>query len=658
MSLSETAKERLEQLRKINIYSELSEADAEVFLNKMEEKHFSAGEIIVEAGDEGDTFYIILEGEFEAFLRHQELDFEKSLWRFGAGKYFGEIALLTGKQRAASIRALTDGRVLTLRREVLYEIIHKSPEVAIALCRGMASYIQQYREQEISIRFARIFDYPFQSEVVHLLPMSISSYFKALPLKRGDGQSLIVAMVDPTDAQARKFIREVLPNYSLEFIAVSEEDYYRYIEKYLGKDSSGFSSEKPVSLIYRTQHTTLHAESSNPSTLLLDTVFIRAISGGASDIHIEPWGQNFQIRFRIDGKMLPSNIPLSFELYEQIISRLKIMAEVDITNKRMPQDGSFHVQYGEREIEVRSSFLPCKGGIKGVFRILDPKTRRLDLHSLILSEPVALLSEELFLNPHGLVLVTGPTGSGKTTTLYSGLAKIWEKGERINIITVEDPIEYQMEFATQVQVNRAIGLDFAQILRNVLRQDPNVILVGEIRDIESASTAVEAALTGHLVLSSLHTHFAIDAIVRLRNLKIEPFLIADALQGIISQRLIPRICSRCSFRVEDEPTLRQKLQNLGILEASDTDVWYRGKGCDACRFEGEIGRAGIYEMIQVDDTFRESIEEGLTRHEMMKVLKPQNFISMTRYARFLLKEGIASPETLIRIFPRKVSLEW
>lgn len=650
--------DRLKQLRKINLFSELEEQEALSLLQKMEEKHFQKGEIVVEAGAEGDTFYIVLEGEFQAFLQNKEMEFEKELWRLGPGNYFGEIALLTGKKRAAHIRALSKGLVLTLNREVLFEMLHKSPKIAIALCRGMASYLQINREHEIAIKFARLFDYPFQKEVVAILPASISSYFKAIPVKKEEENILVIAMVDPTHQSARKFIREILPQYQLEFVAVLEQDYDRYIEKNLGNRFSVQVPEKTAQVLYRTQHTTLQIAPENQAAKLLDQLFIQAIYGGASDIHIEPWGREYKIRLRIDGNMIDSEIPITEEIYEQTISRLKIMSEVDITNKRTTQDGSFHLEYSEREIEIRSSFLPCKGGIKAVLRILDTKLRRLDLKSLILAEPVALLSEEIFLNPHGLILVTGPTGSGKTTTLYSGLSKIWEKDQHLNIVTVEDPIEYQMEFTTQVQVNRAIGLDFAQILRTVLRQDPDVILVGEIRDVESASTAIEAALTGHLVLSSLHTHFAIDAIIRLRNLKIEPFLMADALQGIISQRLVPRICSNCLSKAESLLEIRKKLQNVGILEQEDQSAWYYGKGCDFCHFRGTSGRAGVYEIIQADEHFRNVIEEELPRYEMLNQLTPNNFISMARYARYLLKEGICDPESLLYIFPRQISMKW
>jgi type II secretory ATPase GspE/PulE/Tfp pilus assembly ATPase PilB-like protein len=376
---------------------------------------------------------------------------------------------------------------------------------------------------------------------------------------------------------------------------------------------------------------------------------------GASDIHFEPGVPVGRVRLRLDGKMMPLPEPVPARVFNQALSRLKVMSELDITEKRLPQDGRFPLRVGDRQIDVRVAVTPCQGGEKAVLRVLDAAQNRWDLENLILSRPVALLVKELFLSHSGLVLVCGPTGAGKTTTLYAGLEALWNDSHAVNIVTAEDPVEYQLGYATQIGVNRAIGLDFARVLRTILRQDPDVILVGEVRDEESAAIALEAATTGHLVLSSLHTDSALEAVTRLRNLQVKPYLLAAGLRGVVSEKLVPRVCKNCVAEVPADDHQVARLREAGILPADWSKPLSRGRGCDVCRSEGEVGRVGVFEVLDVNDRLREAIEANAQSTEMREALTSPFFVPMARYARYLLEEGVVSPERIREIFPTRGS---
>jgi type II secretory ATPase GspE/PulE/Tfp pilus assembly ATPase PilB-like protein len=354
---------------------------------------------------------------------------------------------------------------------------------------------------------------------------------------------------------------------------------------------------------------------------------------------------------RIDGNMVPIEDAVPSRLFAQVISRLKVMSDMDITNRRLPQDGRFNLKAGSRELEVRVAVMPCKGGEKAVLRTLDPARHTLSLNELVPSQPVEMQIRESFLQPTGLVLVCGPTGSGKTTTLYSGLSEIWRGSNTWNIVTIEDPIEYQLDFATQIQVNRAVGLDFQHILRSVLRQDPDIILVGEIRDQDSAELACEAGTTGHLVLSSLHTDNAMDAIVRLRQLGVRPYMIANALKCVVAQKLVPKVCPKCAQPVTLDPDDRDRLVALGVIDAAWTGTVYKPQGCDACRFTGTKGRVGVFEVLVVNPKLRDAIERSAPYAEMQAAVSHDDFIPMARYARFLLENKMVSVDEIRRLFP-------
>jgi type IV pilus assembly protein PilB len=372
-----------------------------------------------------------------------------------------------------------------------------------------------------------------------------------------------------------------------------------------------------------------------------------AVKRGASDIHVEPYEKEYRVRFRIDGMLQPIMSP-PMKLKDAITSRIKIMAKLDISEKRLPQDGRImlKMQFGgkKKQLDYRVSTLPTLWGEKVVMRLLDKENLRLDMTKLGF-EPESLVKfEKAILKPYGMVLVTGPTGSGKTNTLYSAISRLNQPDT--NIMTAEDPVEFQLAGVNQVQMKEAIGLNFAAALRAFLRQDPNIILVGEIRDFETAEIAIKAALTGHLVLSTLHTNGAPETISRLMNMGIEPFLVATSVHLIQAQRLVRRICGECA-EVVDLPY--QALIEAGYSpEEAKTVKVKKGKGCGVCNNSGYKGRTGLYEVMEVDDELRELILVGASALELKKKAIERGMITLRRSGLIKAMNGIVTLEEVAR----------
>ncbi len=385
-------------------------------------------------------------------------------------------------------------------------------------------------------------------------------------------------------------------------------------------------------------------DSANEAPLIrfLNAMLSEAVRQRASDIHIEPFAGHLAIRFRVDGilrEVLRPNRALS----AAIASRIKVMARLDIAEKRLPQDGRISLRVGGRPIDVRVSTLPASHGERVVLRLLDKQAGRLDTRELGLQPRQLADLEALVARPHGILLVTGPTGSGKTTTLYALLTAL--NTGRCNIITVEDPIEYHLEGIGQTQVNLKAGLDFARGLRAILRQDPDIVMVGEIRDRATAEIAVQASLTGHLVLSTLHTNTAIGAIARLRDMGVEPFLLASSLSGVVAQRLVRRLCPKCKFA---RPASDTESAALAFDQAASRPTLFHPAGCAACRGEGYVGRFGLFEVVTVDDAMRERISLGAAEQELVALARCHSS-SMADSARAAVLAGETTAEEALRV---------
>jgi type IV pilus assembly protein PilB len=377
-----------------------------------------------------------------------------------------------------------------------------------------------------------------------------------------------------------------------------------------------------------------------PIIRLANSVLGLAIKKGASDIHVEPMEKDVIIRYRIDGVLQTiQNLPKKVQL--GLISRLKILSKLDISEKRLPQDGRISVNMEGKPIDFRVSTVPAKWGEKVCLRILDKSNTTLGLDKVISHEPTLKLVRELIAQPYGIMYVTGPTGSGKTTTLYSALAEINEPG--INISTAEDPIEYDLAGVNQIQANKDIGLDFARILRAFLRQDPDVILVGETRDKETAHIAVEAALTGHLVFTTLHTNSAAGSFTRLNEMGVEPFLVSSSTIGVMAQRLARRLCKHCKEQYEAEDAT---CEFMGLPPKS---LLWKGKGCDACNGKGVKGRIGIYEVMKMNAELRAMVAKGALTEDIHNAALRIGMLDLKKYAALLLLNGDTSVEEVLQV---------
>lgn len=385
----------------------------------------------------------------------------------------------------------------------------------------------------------------------------------------------------------------------------------------------------------------LEKQDDAPIIRLLNALLSEAIKEGASDVHIETFEDHVTIRFRIDG-ILHQVLEPPRVLAPLIVSRIKVMAKLDIAEKRLPQDGRITLRIGGRAVDVRVSTMPTNHGERAVLRLLDKQSARLDLAELGMEAHVLNLLRTLIQKPHGIILVTGPTGSGKTTTLYAGLTVLNDK--KRNILTVEDPIEYDLVGIGQTQVSSKIEMTFAKGLRAILRQDPDVVMIGEIRDLETAQIAIQASLTGHLVLSTLHTNSAVGAITRLDDMGVEPFLLASSLTGVLAQRLMRLLCTHCK-----EPVLATDAEcSLLQVSADHPPTLFRPKGCEKCRYSGYAGRSGVYELIAIDETLRSMIHAGQSEQEMRKYARTL-FMSLRQDGLRRVLMGHTSLEEVLRV---------
>jgi type IV pilus assembly protein PilB len=474
-----------------------------------------------------------------------------------------------------------------------------------------------------------------------------------LPLRfENDGKTLVVGMSDPNNVFLYDEVRRRTKR-NVRFLACAAVDINRVVEQ-MNVDKSDTQvdeilkevKEEDVQLVKEDEDpldTDLaKAGSESPIIKFVNYLIADALKQGASDIHIEPKEKALKIRYRIDGILFEAMNP-PHQMQSAICSRLKIMANLDISERRLPQDGRIRAVVNGRKIDLRMSTLPTASGEKVVMRILDNKSINVPLEALGFSDKALEIWKFHMEQPHGIVLVTGPTGSGKTTTLYSSLRVM--DGNKLNISTVEDPIEYQLNSANQVQVHDKIGMSFSAALRSLLRQDPDVVMLGEIRDAETARIAVQAALTGHLVLSTLHTNDAPSSVTRLINIGVEPYLISSAVNAILAQRLVRKICQHCKEEFVPSEEHRMFLSQQGY---SSEKAW-RGKGCDRCRKTGYSGRLGIYELLVMDDSLRDLVTRNPDVVQLRKLCRDAGLVSLREDGFDKVSKGLTTTEEILRV---------
>ncbi len=450
-----------------------------------------------------------------------------------------------------------------------------------------------------------------------------------LEARRAIGQALPKQEISPSE-----FEMALSKTYAQNDLSSASEDAID------GEDLSALADELPKT------SDLLDNSDDAPVIRLINGILQEAIRSRASDIHIEPYEERLSTRFRIDGS-LSEKLSLPARLAPVLVSRVKVMAQLDIAQKRIPQDGRFSLNLGQRAIDIRVSTLPSRHGERLVMRILEKDSSRLALSELGMDAPMLAAFKTTLARPNGIILVTGPTGSGKTTTLYGALSEL-NDGSR-NVLTVEDPVEYALDGIGQTQVNNQVGMSFAAGLRAILRQDPDVVMVGEIRDPETAEIAVQASLTGHLVLSTVHTNSAIAAIARLRDMGVEPFLLASTVTGLVAQRLVRELCSHCKtpYTASDA-----ELSELGLPRQQTT--FYKPTGCSECQDIGYRGRLGLYEMVIMDDTLRVMIHESASEAEMSDYAFRTRQTLLQSGAQAIL-EGLTSPEEVLRVCKAKTA---
>lgn len=487
------------------------------------------------------------------------------------------------------------------------------------------------------------------AKLIAKLPLKFASRFKVIPIKE-ENNEIIVAVTNPYDLQ-------VIDELSLTFgknikpIEVAEEEIVLAIKKYygVGADTVAKMLEESGPLVDKTEH---EVESIDEITLAQDAsviqfvnqLFVEALKERATDIHFEPQEKGLRIRFRVDGVLRDVPVPHALKFFRgAIISRIKIMSEMNIAERRLPQDGRIEIKAGGREIDCRVSTIPTLYGEGVLLRILDKSSILFGLEKLGMLTDTLKIFEKLILKPYGIILVTGPTGSGKTTTLYSALSKI-NLPER-KIITIEEPIEYHLTGINQIQVNTKIGLTFARGLRHILRHDPNIIMVGEIRDLETAEIAIRASLTGHLVFATLHTNDSAGAMTRLIDMGIEPYLVASSVIGILAQRLVRLICQSCKKAYKPDENYLKELK----FKVSKGRVLYRGSGCDKCLNTGYFGRTGIYELLTINEPLRKLIMQRPTISVIKSSAKESGMQTLRDDGWEKVKTGITTIDEVIKV---------
>jgi type IV pilus assembly protein PilB len=495
--------------------------------------------------------------------------------------------------------------------------------------------------------------------VIKIIPADVARKYTILPISKA-GAKLTIAMLDPTNVFAMDDIK-FMTGYNVEPVVAAESALRLAIERYYGSthaielkkvmEEIATEEETDLEVLEEEEELDLAALESEseeaPVVRLVNIVLTDAIKRGASDIHVEPYEKDLRVRYRIDGILYEMMHP-PLRLREAITSRIKIMAKLDIAEKRMPQDGRIKIKTrisGKvKDLDYRVSVLPTIHGEKIVMRLLDKDNLMLDLTRLGFEvEPLRKFEQAIF-RPYGMVLVTGPTGSGKTNTLYSALSRV--NTPEVNILTAEDPVEFNLPGINQVQMREQIGLNFAATLRSFLRQDPNIILVGEIRDFETAEVAIKAAMTGHLVMSTLHTNDAPSTISRLMNMGVEPFLVATSVHMVVAQRLVRRICSYCKEPLDGPPAA---LVTAGFTEAESRRIrLFKGRGCERCNNTGYKGRVGLYEVMEIDDELREMILAGGSAFELRTRALAKGMVGLRGSGLEKIRMGLTTLEEVVR----------
>ncbi len=667
-------------LKNVKLFAELGPESLARLAACLKVVDFPPAEVIVREGAPGVSMYIIKSGLVEVRKKDPATGIDFLVAQLSAGAAVGEMSLLTGKPRSATVTTVQPTVVFTLTRADFRNLLTQHPEISLGLARILAERLEDATKQ-VGIEYVNLFKGKFDARVVGLLPQSLCQLHKVIPISYLNN-SVTLAMVNPSNLLAFDDVRRYIKGAIIEPQVCTEEDFKKFMDT-VYPDLMGIKEEKREADHRKAEERERHKDRRRPAEFqfqsleelqneilggmevqqdeedktnvtdlatasedapvvrLANNILALAIKKGASDIHIEPQEKGVVLRLRIDGVLYVENV-LSKKIQLPLASRFKILSRLDISERRMPQDGRISIKIEDRSIDFRVSTVPAKFGEKIVMRILDKSGSLLPLDKIIVHTPTVEKLRGMITHPYGIIYVTGPTGSGKTTTLYSSLNEI--NSPEVNISTAEDPIEYDLAGLCQVQTHKDIGLDFARILRAFLRQDPDVILVGETRDPETAKISVEAALTGHLVFTTLHTNDAPSSFTRLEEMGIEPFLMANSTIGIIAQRLARRLCQHCKVQTEvDEVTLGY----FGYTK-ENSPPFFRGEGCEQCNHTGKKGRVGIYEILTMNDDLKRAVARGARTDEVRTLAIQEGMLTLKEYAMVLMAEGLTSVDEVLQ----------
>ncbi|MCX5681673.1 MAG: GspE/PulE family protein [Candidatus Omnitrophica bacterium] len=479
-----------------------------------------------------------------------------------------------------------------------------------------------------------------EAGLIKLIPESIARKYKILPLFK-IGDNLNVGMVNPSDIVAIDNVRRLIPDVNIEVILVSDKSMEKTLDTCYGAGTTASKIAKIIGEGKRSRQPGLvESADESPVIKIVDSLIAEAIKNRASDIHIEPEQKALRIRYRVDGLLQEVDL-LPKKLQDSVISRVKVLANMDIAETRSAQDGRINIKLENKELDIRVSTFPTIYGENVVLRLLDKTSVLLGLKELGFLEENLAAFAKLIRRPNGIILVTGPTGSGKTTTLYAALTSV--SSVEKNIITIEDPVEYELPLIRQTPINPKAGITFANGLRNILRQDPDIIMVGEIRDKETAEIAIQASLTGHLVFSTLHTNDAPSALTRLIDMGVEPFLVSSSLIGILAQRLVRLICPKCKEKYTPDPDV---LKDLGLPKEGD---YFHGHGCPACKKTGFVGRIGIFEMLIISEDVRQMVEVKRSADEIKKKAISLGMLTLRQDGIVKIQRGLTTPDEVLRV---------
>lgn len=665
-------------LEHVPLFKPLPQTYKQMVAERFERIAYQPNQVIFREGSEDRSMYLVEQGEVSVVHEDELLGLHYEVAKLGPGQVFGEMAMLTQEKRSATCKASAPTVALVLSHEVFMALMQRVPQLSVELCQVLARRLAQLNKHHGQAVGAE--QLQFDAELYKRFPARVLERHQLIPL-RVRGSTMYVATPKTDNLLALDDLRRLIKGVEIQAVHISEEDYQKVLEKHLRATAEALAVAPPGASASvdaargaaRGRAATVAQPAAQPAARrieyqapvgetaeqeavpldkgdvvqLVNQILLDALEHDTSDIHIEPQGAQALVRYRVDGQLRVRDGHIPRAMLSPLVSRLKILAGADIAERRLPQDGRISFYVGPRPYELRLSVLPTLNGEKAVMRLLDTERGQRPLEEIIVAQRVCKLVQRMIHLPYGMVMVCGPTGSGKTTTLYAMLRQ--RSDGRQNITTIEDPVEYLLPNATQVQVRENIGLGYPQVLRSVLRQNPDVILLGEMRDKQTVSTALEASLMGHLLMTSFHADTAVGALIRLLDMGQDAFTVGHAINGILCQRLARRLCPACTEPHAYAPEIRGALERARIMTREDPAPLFRARGCDHCQGTGFRGRLAVFEVLSMTDPLRRAIAAGGTAEDLTRAASQGGFVARQRYASYLLQQGMTTPEELLRL---------